>query len=465
MSQREEKLDKIVSLCKRRGFVFPNSEIYGGIRGFYDYGPLGVELVNNIKQAWWREMVWSRDNVVGIDGSIITHPRVWHASGHIDSFTDPLVDCKECKKRFRADHLVKRLEQKETGAADEEIIKKLSKAIKGKRCPECGGELGEVKRFNLLVEARLGAVEGAKDKVFLRGEACQTIYLNYDNVLRSMRMKIPFGIAQIGKAFRNEITPRYFLYRQREFEQWDLQFFVNPKEMEKWYQYWKEERMRWYQNLVNEPKKLRFREHEKNELAHYAKVAFDIEYQTPFAGWQEWEGIHWRGDWDLSRHGQFSKKDFSYLNPETGERFIPWIVETSGGVDRTFLFLLLDAYCEEEVKKGDTRVVLKLKPELAPYKIAVFPLLANKEDLVKKAEEIYQRLRLKFRTAKDMIGNIGKRYRRQDEIGTPWCITVDFQTLNDDTVTVRDRDSMKQERVPKEKLIVYFEQKLKTNSA
>jgi len=432
----QKKLSKIVSLCKRRGFVFPNSEIYGGIRGFYDYGPLGVEMANNIKKLWWLEMVQKRNDAVGIDGCIITHPRVWDASGHTKNFTEPLVSCKSCKKRFRAD------------------------TIRDGKCPECGGELDKVKKFNILMETKLGAVEGRKSKVYLRGEACQNIYLDYENVLQSMRMKIPFGIAQIGKAFRNEITPRYFLFRQREFEQWDLQFFVNPKEMEKWYQYWKSERMSWYKNLVNNPKNLRFRKHDSSELAHYAKKAFDIEYKTPFAGWKEWEGIHWRGDWDLSRHGQYSGNDFTYTDVTTKEKFIPWIVETSGGVDRTFLFLLLDAYHEEEIN-GEKRVVLRLKPRVAPYKIAVFPLLANKEKLVDKARKTFDQLKLKFMTAWDDIGNIGKRYRRQDEIGTPWCLTIDFQTLKDDTVTVRDRDTMKQKRLAVKKLKDYFEEKLK----
>jgi len=437
-------LAKIVSLCKRRGFVFQNSEIYGGITGFYDYGPLGVELKNNIKKEWWREMVDSRDKVVGIDGAIITHPRVWEASGHVEGFTDPLVDCKKCHKRFRADHLVEDLEIKETGAAGEELIEKLTKVLEGKKCPECGGELTKPRRFNLLVEASVGVLEGEKRKVYLKGEACQTIYLNYQNVLNSMRMKIPFGIVQIGKAFRNEITPKNFLYRQREFEQWDLQWFCRPREMEKWYDFWKGERMKWYQSLVNHKEKLRFRQHGPDELAHYAKVAFDIEYETPF-GWKEWEGIHWRGDWDLSRHGKFSGNDFTYTDPETGEKFLPHIVETSGGVDRTFLFLLLDAYYEEEIK-GEKRVVLRLRPDLAPYKLAVFPLLANKPELVKKAKEIYEALKPEFRCAWDDRGNIGKRYYSQDEIGTPWCVTCDFQTLEDDTVTLRDRNTTKQIR-------------------
>ena len=439
-------LEKVVSLCKRRGFVYPNSEIYGGIAGFYDYGPLGVELSRNIKSAWWEEMVHSREDVVGIDGSIITHPKVWEASGHIEGFTDPLVDCKSCRKRFRADHLVEDLEIKGSGGAGEELIEKLAKALKSAKCPECGGELTKPRRFNLMVEAGLGVVEGEKQKVYLRGEACQTIYLNYKNVLDSTSLKIPFGIAQIGKAFRNEVTPKNFLYRQREFEQWDLQWFVNPKEMKKWYEHWKATRMSWYQSLVNHKDKVRFRQHADDELAHYAKVAFDIEYETPF-GWKEWEGIHWRGDWDLSRHGEFSGNDFTYTDSETGEKFVPWIVETSGGVDRTFLFLLLDAYYEE-----DKRVVLKLDPRLAPYKAAVFPLLANKPELVKKAREVFEDLKSEFPVVWDERGNIGKRYYSQDEIGTPWCVTIDFDTLKDDTVTIRDRDTMEQERVKIEEL-------------
>lgn len=453
--KNNDSLEKIISLCKRRGFVYQNSEIYGGIQGFYDYGPLGVEMKNNIKKLWWEEMTKNHENVVGIDGAIITHPKVWEASGHIKSFTDPLVDCKKCKKRFRADHLLEKIIIEESGAADEDVIASLTKALKGKKCPECGGELTKPRRFNLLVEVGLGVVEGEKNKTYLRGEACQNIYLNYENVLDSLHLKIPFGIIQIGKAFRNEITPKQFLFRQREFEQWDLQWFVNPKEMEKWYEYWRKERMKWYQELIEKKENIRFRKHEKDELAHYAKIAYDIEYKTPF-GWKEWEGIHWRGDWDLSRHGQYAKKDFTYTDPETKEKFIPWIVETSGGVDRTFLFLLLDAYKEEK-----ERVVLSLYPKIAPYTVAVFPLLANKPDLVKKAKAIYDDLKSCFNVAWDDRGNIGKRYYAQDEIGTPWCVTVDFQSLEDKTVTIRDRDTMKQERVAIDKLGDFLQTKLR----
>lgn len=470
-----DKLQKIVSLCKRRGFVFPNSEIYGGIQGFYDYGPLGVLMKNNIKQAWLFEMMQKHENVMPQDGAIITHPRVWEASGHVQSFGDPLVDCKKCKKRFRADNLLESLGIEGVGDMSKDEMNKL---IKEKiKCPGCGGELTDIRNFNLLVETSLGVVEGEKRTAYLRGEACQNIYLDYENILESMRMKIPFGICQIGKAFRNEITPGQFLFRQREFEQWDLQWFCSPKEMDKWYEYWKEERMKWYKSLVNHAEDLSFKEHGKKELAHYAKKAFDIQYKTEM-GWKEWEGIHWRGDWDLSRHGEYSGKDFTYTDQATGERFIPQIVETSGGVDRTFLFLLMDAYEEPIVQKPalprgqkskvkgddgngeDIRIVLRLKPHIAPYKVAVFPLMRNKAEIVSKARSIYDSLKIKFMTAWDDNGNVGKRYRRQDEIGTPWCVTVDYQTLEDSTVTIRDRDTMEQVRVNVEELGGWVEDKL-----
>ncbi|MFH1840799.1 MAG: glycine--tRNA ligase [Candidatus Shapirobacteria bacterium] len=424
-------LEKIVSLCKRRGFVFPGSEIYGGIQGFYDYGPLGVEMKNNLKALWWGEMTRKHDKIVGIDGTIITHPRVWQASGHVDSFNEPLAECLACHRRFS--------------------LEKFSQGV----CPDCGGKLGEGKKFNLLVETSIGSVEGDKEKVYLRGEACQTIYLDYQNVLDSMHWPIPFGICQIGKAFRNEITIKQFIFRTREFEQWDLQWFVNPKDMDHWYGYWKEERMKFYHNLLNHKEKIRFYQHSKKELAHYAQKAFDIQYETPW-GWEEWEGIHWRGDWDLRRHGEYSGKDFTYTDQVTGEKFLPWIVETSGGVDRTFLYLLLDAY-----EEADDRVVLHLSPQIAPYKVAVFPLLRNKPELVALAKKVFAPLKKNFNTAWDERGNIGKRYYAQDEIGTPWCVTVDFQSLTDQTVTVRERDTMKQERVPAAKLENYFREKLK----
>lgn len=422
-------MEKIVSLCKRRGFVYPGSEIYGGLQGFYDYGPLGVELKNNLKALWWHWMTVEHENIVGIDGAIITHPRVWEASGHVDSFVDPLSECKVCHHRFKADDLTEN------------------------KCPDCGGELTEPRVYNILVPTELGVIENEKTKTYLRGEACQTIYLEYKNILQSTRLKIPFGIVQIGKAFRNEVTPGNFLFRQREFEQWDLQWFVHPSEMDKWYEYWKEERMAWYKSIFTHPQYFEFYKHTK--LAHYAQKAFDIYYNNSPIEIKEVEGIHWRGDWDLSRHTKYSGQTLDYTDPETNETYTPWIVEASGGVDRTFAFLLIDAYCEE-----NDRVILRLHPKLAPYKVAVFPLLANKENLVKEARKIYEELKVNFRVAWDDRGNIGKRYYSQDEIGTPWCVTVDFQTLEDNTVTVRDRDSAKQERLPVDKLINYFQNKL-----
>ena len=431
-------IEKIVSLCKRRGFVYPNSEIYGGVAGIYDFGPLGVELRNNLRRYWWWSMVQMHDNVVGIEGANITHPRVWEASGHIENFVDRLVDCKKCKRRFRVDHL-----PEENWAQH--------------KCPNCGGELSsEPRTFNLLMETYLGVVEGDRMKTYLRGEACQNIYLDYDNVLKSSRMQIPFGICQIGKAYRNEVTPGNFLFRQREFEQWDLQFFVHPDEMDKWFDYWKEYRFGWYKNILNHKDRLRLRDHAADELAHYAKKAIDIEYRT-ILGWQEWEGIHWRQDWDLSRHSEYSGQDLSYTDPNTKERYIPWIVENSGGVDRTFLNVLLDAYEEEPDPNGkEPRTVLRIHPWLAPVKVAVLPLQKNKEELTSTAKSIHHNLQRFMVSQYDDIAAIGRRYRRQDEIGTPFCITVDFQTLEDQTVTVRERDTMSQIRLPIDELQAYL---------
>ena len=431
-------IEKIVSLCKRRGFVYPNSEIYGGVSGIYDFGPLGVELRNNIRRYWWWSMVQTHDNVVGIEGANITHPRVWEASGHVENFVDRLVECKKCKRRFRIDHL-----------PPENLEKHL--------CPVDGGELTtEPRVFNLLMETYLGVVEGDRMKTYLRGEACQNIYLDYDNVLKSSRMQVPFGICQIGKAYRNEVTPGNFLFRQREFEQWDLQFFVHPSEMQQWFDYWKEYRYQWYTGIINHKDRIRFRAHGPDELAHYAKQAYDIEYRTVL-GWQEWEGIHWRQDWDLSRHSQYSGQDLSYTDPLTKERYIPWIVETSGGVDRTFLNLLLDAYEEEPDPSGkEPRTVLHLHPMLAPVKVAVLPLQKNKEELVSTAKDIHKKLQRLMVSQYDDVQNIGRRYRRQDEIGTPYCVTIDFQTLEDQTVTVRERDSMTQQRIAIAELPMYL---------
>lgn len=437
----QNKLEKIVSLCKRRGFIFPGSEIYGGLRGTWDYGPLGSELKFNLKEAWWDAIVKKHENVFGVSAAIFMNPKVWEASGHTAAFTDPLIECKTCHERIRADQ--------------EEEIKFHEESHRSKKEKF---EWTEPKKFNLLVEAKLGVVEGEKSTVFLRGEITQGVHVNFKNVLDSMHPKIPFGIAQIGKAFRNEITPGNFTYRSREFEQMELQTYVRPDEKEAMamFELMKENRMRWYTDLGMNKDKLRFREHAPDERAHYARAANDIEYETPF-GWKECEGIHHRGDWDLSRHSKFSGQDLSYFDLETKERFIPWVIETSGGVDRALLFFLLDAYHENE---DEERVVLKLHPRLAPYKAAIFPLLKNKPELVAKARGIYKLLRSDLNVAWDERGNIGKRYFSQDEIGTPYCITVDFDTFNDDTVTIRDRDTMKQERVAIKELKKLLEEKI-----
>jgi len=444
----QNKLEKIVALCKRRGFIFPGSEIYGGLRGTWDYGPLGTELKFNLKQSWWEYMVHNRENVFGMNASILMNPKVWEASGHVESFTDPLIECKTCNERFRADKSEDIREHEEAHAKKKEKI-----------------EWTEPKQFNILVEAKLGVVEGEKTTVFLRGEITQGVHVNFKNIIDSMHPKIPFGLAQIGKAFRNEITPRNFIFRSREFEQMELQTYVKPDESiaTDMFNEMKELRLNWYLGLGMNKDKLRFREHEPDERAHYARAAWDIEYETPW-GWDEAEGIHHRGDWDLSRHAQFSGQDLSYLDPETNERFVPWVIETSAGVERPLLYFLLDAYCEEKdpTKDGASRIVLKLHPKLAPYKVAVFPLLKNKPELVEKAREIYKELKKHFNVAWDDRGNIGKRYFSQDEIGTPYCVTVDFDTLEKegDTVTIRDRDTMKQERISVSELKSFIQKSL-----
>src|SRR3990167_7697145 len=422
-------LEEIVALCKRRGFIYPGSEIYGGITGFWDYGPLGTELKKNIKDEWWQSMVRNRDDVVGLDAAIIMDPQVWVASGHTEGFSDPLVECKVCHKRIKAD--------------DEELVKAHEKEHLGK------ASWTEPKMFNLLTEVYLGITE-PKQKAYLRGEITQGVFVNFQNVVSSSRVKIPFGIGQIGKAFRNEITPGNFTFRSREFEQMELEYFVKPDEEEskKTFEYWKEERINWYKRLGIKAENLRFQDHDKAHLVHYARYATDVQYHAPF-GWSEFEGIHHRGDWDLTRH------KLEYKDPDSNEEYTPWVIETSGGVDRATLFFLLDAYSED-----GQRVFLKLDPRLAPYKVAVFPLLANKQELVDKAREIYQTLSGNFYTAWDARGNIGKRYFAQDEIGTPWCVTVDFQTLDDDSITVRDRNTAKQERVSVDKLEKYFQNKI-----
>lgn len=451
-------MDKIVSLAKRRGFIFPGSEIYGGLGGTWDYGPLGVELKNNIKRAFWQSMVYERDDVVGIDAAILMNPKVWEASGHVKAFTDPLIECKICHQRYRADHKDEIKIHEQTHKENTSGVNPgVSKAHSGSGSTQTMWT--EPKQFNLLVEAKLGVVEDAKQKVYLRGEITQGVHVNFKNVLDSSRVQIPFGIAQIGKAFRNEITPGNFTFRSREFEQMELQYYVKngKKESEKMYEYWKQERMHWYLNLGFNKKKLRFRQHEEGERAHYAKDAWDIEYDSPF-GWKEFEGIHNRGDWDLSQHQKHSGQDMSYFDQRTNEHYMPFIIETSGGVDRAALFFLIDAYHQEKdpsLTSGQSRVILKFHPKLAPYKVAVFPLLANKPELVKKAKSVYSKLlavNSLLPVSWDDRGNIGKRYFAQDEIGTPYCITIDFQTLEDDTATIRDRDTAKQQRVKVSKL-------------
>lgn len=432
-STMSKEMANIISLCRRRGFIFQSSEIYGGLESCYDYGPLGVELKNNVKRFWWREMVQLHENIVGLDAAILMHPRVWEASGHVAHFTDPLVDCKVCKHRFRADQL-------ET-----------------EKCPDCGGELTDVRQFNLMFKTQMGAVADESDDVFLRPETAQGIYVNYQNVLNTSRQKVPFGIAQIGKAFRNEITPRNFTFRTREFEQAEMQFFVKPGTDMEWFEYWKEQRMNWYHRLGITKEKLHFHPHGEDELAHYALAAFDIEYEFAF-GHKELEGIHNRSDFDLRQHQEYSKKNLTYFDDQTRERFLPYIIETSAGVDRTVLTILMDAYEEQQLKK-DTRTVLHLAPAIAPMKAAIFPLV-KRDGMPEVARKIYNELSQRHLVFYDDGGAVGRRYRRQDEAGTPFCITVDSQTLEDQTVTIRDRDTMEQIRVAADKLVDWLDEKV-----
>ena len=441
----QDLMEKIVSLCKRRGFIAPSSEIYGGFESCYDYGFFGALLKNNIKQSWWKTMTQYRDDIVGLDASILMSPKVWQASGHLTAgFTDPLVECKKCHRRFRKDYL------------------------KEDKCPDCGGELTKEKKFNLMMKTFVGSVEDEASVTYLRGETCQGIYMNYQLMKETMRLKIPFGIAQIGKAFRNEITTRYFIFKTREFEQMEMQYFVEPdaKEKKKWFDYWKKERLNWYLDLGIKKENLRFREHQENELAHYAKRAIDIEYKFPW-GWDEIEGIHDRGDWDLSNHSKHSGQDLSYFDEQTKKKFIPHIIETSAGVDRSVLAFLTEAY--QEIKGGrtetteakkETEVVLRLDKELAPIKVAILPLVKNKKEIIKKARQVYDLLKPHWMCQYDEVGSIGRRYRRQDEIGTFLCLTVDFDSLDKEDLTVRDRDTMKQERIKIEELVDYLREKL-----
>ncbi len=414
-------MEKIVSLCRRRGFIFPSSEIYGGLSSCWDYGPLGVELKRNIKQAWWRAVVQERDDMVGLDASILMHPQVWEASGHLKGFSDPLVECKSCHLRWRVDDL------------------------KDSNCPSCGGELTEPRLFNLMFKTFMGPIEDEASVVYLRPETAQGIFVNFQNVLNTTRKRLPFGIAQVGKAFRNEITTGNFIFRSREFEQMEIEFFVKPETAKKWFNYWLEERLNWYVKLGIKREHLRLRPHTKKELAHYARDCSDIDYQFPM-GWSELEGVANRGDFDLVRHASHSGKSLDYFDEEAKEHFTPYIIEPSAGVDRSALAFLCDAY-DEEPDNDEIRVLLHLHPSLAPIKVAVLPL-SRREKLAKVAKEVYADLRQCWMVQYDDAQSIGRRYRRQDEIGTPFCVTVDFQSLEDEQVTIRERDTMNQIRVP-----------------
>jgi glycyl-tRNA synthetase len=440
-------MEAVTSLAKRRGIVFRSSEIYGGLRSCWDYGPLGVELKKNVKNAWWRSMVQLRDDVVGLDASILMSPKVWEASGHLESFSDPLVECEDCHRRFREDHLP----GWEPGKDSTQV-----------RCPECGGKLSDPRNFNLMFKTHMGPVEEEGSVVYLRPETAQAMFVDFVTVQQSSRKKLPFGIAQIGKSFRNEITPGNFIFRTREFEQMEMEFFVVPGTDEEWHRTWLDERMRWYLDLGVREEKLRLRQHESDELAHYAKDTYDIEYEFPF-GWSELEGIANRTDFDLKQHEKFSGEDLTYFDQEKGERYHPFVIEPAAGVDRATLAFLVDAYRVEEAPsaKGGTekRTYLALHKDLAPMKVAVLPLSRN-ETLVPEARRVFDLVKTRWMTDYDDAGSIGRRYRRQDEAGTPFCVTVDFDSLEDRAVTVRERDSMRQERLPIGSLAAYLGERL-----
>ena len=427
-AKRAVTMEKLVNLCKRRGIVFPTSDIYGGLGSTFDYGPLGVELKRNVKEAWWREMVQYRNDVLGLDSAIFQHPRTWEASGHLQSFSDPLVDCKNCKQRFRADR------------------------IAGDRCPECGGELTPARQFNLMFKTFMGPVEDTAAIVYLRPETAQGIFANFENLVDTQRVKLPFGVAQQGKSFRNEITTENFIFRTREFEQMEMEFFVRPDraEEEKWYRYWVDFRLNWHVKFGIKRAHLRAREHATEELSHYSSGTTDIEFLYPF-GWGELEGVAKRGSFDLDQHAKFIGRDLTYFDEDTKTRFRPWVIEPALGVDRAMLAFMLDAY-DEDVVENEERIVLRLDPRLAPIKVAVYPLL-RKAGQPEKALAIRDALKRHFTVAYDQAGSIGRRYRRQDEVGTPYGVTIDHQTMEDDTVTLRDRDSMTQDRVPIARLV------------
>ena len=458
---KEFSMEKLVSLCKTRGIIFPGSEIYGGLANTWDYGPLGVELKNNVKRAWWKKFVQESPYNVGLDAAILMNPRTWVASGHVGSFNDPLMDCKKCKSRFRADKLIEDYfrEAGEEVTVDGWDNEKMEQFIKEKviKCPDCGEhDFTGIRQFNLMFKTFQGVTEDSKAEIYLRPETAQGIFVNFKNVMRSTRKKIPFGIAQIGKSFRNEITPGNFIFRTREFEQMELEFFCAPGEDLKWYAYWKDFCKNWLLELGMDEANIRMRDHSPEELSHYSKATTDIEYKFPF-GWGELWGIADRTDYDIRQHMEHSGEDFSYTDPFSGEKYIPYCIEPSVGVDRVFLAFLADAYDEEDLGDGDVRTVLRLHPALAPVKAAVFPL---SKKLGEEAYALYTKLQKSFTVEYDEAGSIGKRYRRHDEIGTPFCITYDFDSQNDNSVTIRERDSMEQVRLNIEDLEAYLTEKL-----
>jgi glycyl-tRNA synthetase len=460
-SKPSSVLDSVVSLCKRRGFVYPSGEIYGGTRSAWDYGPLGVELKENLKRQWWRSMVTAREDVVGLDSSVILPKRTWEASGHVSTFTDPLTECQSCHKRFRADHMQEAYAAKK--AAKGEEIDPDTVDLKELACPNCGtrGAWTEPRQFNMMLKTYLGVIEDESGLHYLRPETAQGIFLNFVNVMNSSRKKPPFGIAQQGKSFRNEITPGNFIFRTREFEQMEMEFFVKPGEDEEWHQYWIDERTKWYTDLGINPDNLRLFEHPEDKLSHYSKRTVDIEYRFRFAGseWGELEGVANRTDFDLTTHSKHSGQDLSFFDQAAGERYTPYVIEPAAGLSRSLMTFLVDAWTEDEAPntKGgvDKRTVLRLDPRLAPVKVAVLPLSRN-ADLSPKAKALSAELRRNWNVEFDDAGAIGRRYRRQDEIGTPYCVTVDFDTLEDDAVTVRERDSMQQERISLDGITSYF---------
>lgn len=458
----ENKMEKLVALCKGRGFIFPGSEIYGGLANSWDYGPLGVELKNNVKRAWWKKFIQESPYNVGMDAAILMNPQTWVASGHVGGFNDPLMDCRECKARFRADNLIEDYlaQQGETAeAVDGWSNEKMEGFIQQNNltCPECGkSNFTSIRQFNLMFKTFQGVTEDSQSELYLRPETAQGIFVNYRNVQRTSRKKLPFGIGQIGKSFRNEITPGNFIFRTREFEQMELEFFCKPGEDMEWFEYWRGFCRKWLLDLGIAKEHIKMRDHAKEELSHYSKATTDIDYLFPF-GWGELWGIANRTDFDLKQHAQHSGENFNYLDPATNEQYIPYCVEPSLGADRVVLAFLSEAYTEEELEGGDTRVVMKLHPVLAPFQAAVLPL---SKKLKEPAQELYQKLVVRFNVDYDETGSIGKRYRREDEIGTPYCITVDFDTLEDQAVTVRDRDTMEQVRLPIDELTTYLDKKI-----